>query len=229
MGMATNEASQGRCPAFACFEYSLGFFELPFVIDHVTDIFLSRLLYRHMMNFDENGNENRLEHITAFWKVSIRALHNCLDAQPVAVVDVQPVAAVDVSPNPSDDAILDKRFGYAGLYVEVVWIIRVELLDDFGFSSPSICLLSLCKITIYITIRNTDFDVFSRYSQLCARCSSNSPQPSNSSKFGTTQHPDLDVFEKYSHLYAKSTTTRSSATSLDTVHTSIVRNAPNYL
>ncbi|GJV71396.1 PAC motif-containing protein, partial [Tanacetum coccineum] len=75
---------------------------------------------------------------------------------------------------------------------------------------------------------NKDSDVFSIYSQLCAqnvqaRCSSNSPQPANSSRFGTTQHPDLDVFKIYSHLYAKSTTARSPTTSLETVHTSIVR------
>ncbi|GKD33039.1 hypothetical protein Tco_1248548 [Tanacetum coccineum] len=118
-----------------------------------------------------------------------------------------------------EDAIKDTPRD-AGLYVEVVWIIRVELLDDFGFSSPSIC------FAVKIYYLNIDFE----YSQLCARnvlprCSSNSPQPSNSSRFGTTQHPDLDVFEKYSHLYAKSTTTRSPTTSLDTMHTSIVRNA----
>ncbi|GKA48496.1 hypothetical protein Tco_0741454 [Tanacetum coccineum] len=32
------------------------------------DIFLNLLLYGQMMKFDENGNENRLEHIMAFWK-----------------------------------------------------------------------------------------------------------------------------------------------------------------
>ncbi|GKA54276.1 ubiquitin-conjugating enzyme E2 4 [Tanacetum coccineum] len=185
-----------------------------------------RLLYGHMMNFDENGNENRLEHITAFWKqkcicdtysmatdsehyhilggvcaiagaanptaaeamtpswtnarqlknhaalkktrkVSIRALHNCLYAQPVTVVDE--------SLNPSNDAILDKRFGYACsdeknwisrdlswnkypevydicLYAGVVWIVRIELLDDFRFSSPSIC------FAVKIYYPNIDFE-----------------------------------------------------------------------
>ncbi|GJU53210.1 ubiquitin-conjugating enzyme E2 4 [Tanacetum coccineum] len=130
MGMAVKGASQGRYHAFACFEYALG-----------TAI---------------HGAE-----------VSIRALHNCLDAQPVTVVDA--------SLNPSNDAILDKRFGYACsdeknwisrdlswnkypevydicLYAGVVWIVRIELLDDFRFSSPSIC------FAVKIYYPNIDFE-----------------------------------------------------------------------
>ncbi|GJZ64190.1 hypothetical protein Tco_0620611 [Tanacetum coccineum] len=211
MGMAVKEASQGRCPAFACFEYALGsehYHRLGGVCAIVGAANPTAAEHAMMPSWT---NARQLKNHAALKKrrkVSIRALHNCLDAQPVTVVDA--------SLNPSNDAILDKRFGYA-CSDEKNWISR-----DLSWNKYP---------EVFVNSRtDTDFDVFSRYSQLYARnvlprCSSNSPQHANSSRFGTTQHPDLDVFEKYSHLYAKSTTTQSPTTSLDTVHTSIVRNA----